>query len=168
MAQETKQANRSVQDIERNAVDEFHLENTTVQTLSWRGISVEKKGWATDARPTPILSDVDGYIETGIMICYLETRLALNRIRHTHRPHGTFWQRQDHSTQRARASKSRYQTRCDGLRECQWLYCLGHGFAEHKLLRRTGRCLDRVTNGPRNTRLRCTLVFAQVSVSEDL
>lgn len=74
MAQETKQANRSVQDIERNAADEFHLENTTVQTLSWRGISVEKKGWATDARPTPILSKVDGYIEAGTTICYRETR----------------------------------------------------------------------------------------------
>ena len=134
MAQETKRANRSVQDIERNAVDDFQLENTTVKSLSWHGISVEKRGWASDARPSPILSEVDGYTEAGTTICYLEMRLALNRIRHTHRTNGTFWQWQDHSTERTRASKSRYQIRCDGQRKCQWLYCLGHGFAEHKLL----------------------------------
>lgn len=72
MAQETKRADRSVQDIERDAVDESHLENTTVQSLSWRGISVKKGGWATDARPTPILSAVDGYTEAGTTIWYLE------------------------------------------------------------------------------------------------
>ena len=72
MAQETKPPDRSVQDVERDALDEFHLENTTVQSLSWRGIGVEKSGWATDARPTPILVEVDGYTEAGIPICYLE------------------------------------------------------------------------------------------------
>ena len=92
MANETKRASRSVQDIERNAIDEFQLENTTVQSLTWRGISVEKRGWATDARPTPILSKVDGCTEAGTTICYLQMRLALNRIRHDHRPYGAFWQ----------------------------------------------------------------------------
>ena len=71
MTSETKRASRSVQDIERNAVDEFQLENTTIQSLAWRGISVEKRGWATDARPTPILSEVDGYTEAGTTIHYL-------------------------------------------------------------------------------------------------
>ena len=72
MAHETSRASRSVQDIERNSIDEFQLENTTVRSLAWRGISVEKGGWTTDARPTPILSEVDGYTEAGTTICYLK------------------------------------------------------------------------------------------------
>ena len=57
-------ATHSVNDIERNAVDDAHLNNTTVQRLAWRGICVQKKGW-TDARPTPIISKIDGHAEAG-------------------------------------------------------------------------------------------------------
>ena len=94
MAQESKRASRSIQDVERNAIDESHLENTTVQSLAWRGINVVKKGWTADAGLAPILSNIDGYTEAGTLTYSMgacERVSALNRIRDTHCPHGTFW-----------------------------------------------------------------------------
>lgn len=135
MTKEMKQATRSVMDIERNAIDEAHLTNTTIRNLTWRCIDVEKRSWKSDVRPTRILSKIDGYAEAGTLSQQLETRFALNWIRDTHRLNGTFWQRQDHATERTSSSKSWYQTGYHGQRKCQRLYCLGNGFPEHKLLR---------------------------------
>ena len=56
----------SVDDIERNAADDAHLNNVTIQSLAWRGIHVRKNTWKTDPRPTPILSSIDGYAEAGM------------------------------------------------------------------------------------------------------
>lgn len=71
MAKEMKRATPSLQDIERGAVDEAHLENTTVRSLAWHGISVERGGWTASTRSTPILSKVDGYAEAGTLSHYL-------------------------------------------------------------------------------------------------
>lgn len=56
---------RSFGDIESNAIDEAHLTNTTIRSLSWQGIEVKKSSWKTDARPTRILSNIAGYAEAG-------------------------------------------------------------------------------------------------------
>ena len=55
----------SVGDIERYAVDEAHLTNTTIGSLAWCSINAERGSWRTDAQPIPILSKIDGYAETG-------------------------------------------------------------------------------------------------------
>lgn len=135
MTKEMEQASRSVRDIERNPVGEAHLTNTTVRSLAWRGIHVENRSWMTDVRPTPFLSIIDGYAEAGTLTQPLGKTFALNWTRDTHRPNGTFWQRQDHATERTRSSESRCKTECRGQRICQRLHHLGYGFAEHKLLR---------------------------------
>ena len=135
VTKEMKQANRSVRDLEKDAIDEAHLANTTIRSLTWRCIDVEKRSWMSDVRPAPILSKIDGYAEAGTLTQQPETRFLLNWIRDTHRLNGTFWQRQDHATERTCSSESRYQTKCHGQRGCQRLYYLGYGFAKHKLLR---------------------------------
>ncbi len=85
-----KQTTHSVRDIERNVIDEAHLTNTTIRSLAWRDITVEERSRMTDARPTPILLNIDGYAEAGTLIQHSETKFALKQIRNTHRPNGTF------------------------------------------------------------------------------
>lgn len=72
-----KYINRSVGDVESNAIDESHLTNTTIRSLSWRGIEVEKRGWS-DARPTPILSNIDGFAEAGTLSWKSEIMFTLS------------------------------------------------------------------------------------------
>lgn len=67
MTREMKHMNRSLGDVESNASNEAHLTNTTIRSLSWRGIEVEKSSWKSDARPTLILSKIDGYAEAGTL-----------------------------------------------------------------------------------------------------
>ena len=74
MAQETKRASGSDQDIENNAINGSHLENTTVRSLAWRGISVEKRGWTADTGLASILSKIDGFAEAGTLIYCLKTK----------------------------------------------------------------------------------------------
>lgn len=85
-----KQATRPVRDIERDAIDEAHLTNITVRSLSWRGIHVEKRSRLTEARPALILSEIDGYVEAGTLLQRPEKMFTLNWTRDAHRPHGTF------------------------------------------------------------------------------
>ena len=67
MTKEIDQTTHSIDDIERNAADELHLNDNTIRSLVWRGITVQKRGWMTDARPIPILSKINGYAEAGTL-----------------------------------------------------------------------------------------------------
>ena len=109
MAKEMKQPARVARDIERDAIDEALLPNTAIRSLAWHGIAVGKRSWMTDARPIPILSKIDGFAEAGTLTHKSENPFALKQFRDTHRPDGTFWQRQNHATECACSSKSRSQ-----------------------------------------------------------
>lgn len=95
-----KHTNRSLGDVESNASNEAYLTNTTIRSLSWRCIEVEKSSWKTHARPTPILSKIDGYAEAGMFSQNWETIFTLNWIRDTYCPNGAFRQRQDYAAER--------------------------------------------------------------------
>ena len=77
MTKKMKQMTYSDRDVERNVIDEAHLNNTTIRSLAWRDINVENRSRMTDARPTPILSNIDGYAEAGTLIQHSETTFAL-------------------------------------------------------------------------------------------
>jgi hypothetical protein len=51
-------------DIEKQGVAEHHLRNTTVQSISWRDITVTVKDRETK-RPKAILSNVSGIVHAG-------------------------------------------------------------------------------------------------------
>src|SRR4051812_11757119 len=51
-------------DIERHAVAEAHLKNTTIRHLAWRGITVTVKDRETKL-PKTILENVEGIVEAG-------------------------------------------------------------------------------------------------------
>ena len=76
-----KEMEHPVRDIEKNVLDEAHLNNTTIRSLAWHGIDVEKRGWS-DARPTPIISKIDGYAEAGILESAFgnETQAELDQV----------------------------------------------------------------------------------------
>ena len=78
MTKEMDQTTYSVDDIERNAADEAHLNNNTIRSLVWRGITVEKRGWITDTRIISILSKIDGYAETNTLTQWLTIISSLN------------------------------------------------------------------------------------------
>lgn len=80
MTTKREQGTRSVRDIERDAIDEAHLTNTTIRNLAWHGINVEKRSWMTDARPTPILSKIDGYAEAGTLAQQSERNLPAELV----------------------------------------------------------------------------------------
>ena len=51
-------------DIERKAIDEAHVQNTTVQSYSWKGVTVTVKDRQTK-QPKAILSGIDGSVKAG-------------------------------------------------------------------------------------------------------
>lgn len=51
-------------DIEQKAVDEAHVQNTTVQSYSWKGVTVTVKDRQTK-QPKAILSGIDGSVKAG-------------------------------------------------------------------------------------------------------
>lgn len=53
-------------DIEKQAVAEAHLKNTTVQNVSWRGVTVTVKDRVTK-QPKTIVENVEGIVEAGML-----------------------------------------------------------------------------------------------------
>lgn len=51
-------------DVEQHALAETHLQNTTVQNISWHGVSVTVKDRETK-QPKVIVDNVEGYVEAG-------------------------------------------------------------------------------------------------------
>lgn len=51
-------------DIEQQAVAEDHLKNTTVQSISWRNVTVTVKDRETK-QPKAIVENVEGIVEAG-------------------------------------------------------------------------------------------------------
>lgn len=51
-------------DIEQKAIDEAHLQNTTVQNFTWQGVTVTVKDRKTKA-PKVILDGIDGSVNAG-------------------------------------------------------------------------------------------------------
>lgn len=51
-------------DVEKQAIAEAHLKNTTVQSVSWRGVTVTVKDRVTK-EPTAIVDNVEGIVEAG-------------------------------------------------------------------------------------------------------
>lgn len=52
-------------DIEKQAVAEAHLKNTTVQNISWKGVNVVVKDRITK-EPKAIVDNVEGIVEAGM------------------------------------------------------------------------------------------------------
>lgn len=52
-------------DIEKRAIDDAHLRNTTVKSFAWRGITVTVKDQKTKL-PKVILDNIDGVVEAGV------------------------------------------------------------------------------------------------------
>jgi hypothetical protein len=52
-------------DIEKQAVAEAHLKNTTVQNISWKGVTVTVKDRVTK-ESRPIVDNVEGIVEAGM------------------------------------------------------------------------------------------------------
>lgn len=51
-------------DIEQKAVDDAHLQNTTVHNFTWQGVKVTVKDRKTNA-PKVILNGIDGSVNAG-------------------------------------------------------------------------------------------------------
>lgn len=51
-------------DVEQHAVAEAHLRNTTIRTISWKGVTVTVKDRETKL-PKTILENVEGVVEAG-------------------------------------------------------------------------------------------------------
>jgi hypothetical protein len=62
-------------DIERKAVGEAHLRNTTVHNFSWKGITVTVKDRDTK-QPKAILDNIDGIVKAGTQEGYLRSRVS--------------------------------------------------------------------------------------------
>lgn len=52
-------------DIEKQAVADAHLKNTTVQNISWKGVTVIVKDRVTK-ESRPIVDNVEGIVEAGM------------------------------------------------------------------------------------------------------
>lgn len=52
-------------DIERDAIDETHLTNNNVYSLTWQTVQVVLKNRHGHAQPKSILSNIDGYAKAG-------------------------------------------------------------------------------------------------------
>ena len=62
----------SAEDVEKNVRVADHLTNTTVQSLSWRNVTVEiERRLASDMPPVPVLSSVDGHVEAGQVLALM-------------------------------------------------------------------------------------------------
>lgn len=51
-------------DVERHAVAEAHLRNTTIRNIAWKGVTVTVKDRETKL-PKTILENVEGIVEAG-------------------------------------------------------------------------------------------------------
>jgi hypothetical protein len=51
-------------DVEQKAVDETHLQNTTVHNFTWQGVTVTVKDRKTK-KPKVILDGIDGTVKAG-------------------------------------------------------------------------------------------------------
>lgn len=54
-------------DVEQQAVAEGHLRNTTIENISWRGVTVTVKDRETKL-PKTILENVEGIVEAGLFL----------------------------------------------------------------------------------------------------
>jgi hypothetical protein len=54
-------------DVERHAVAEAHLKNTTIRHLAWKGVTVTVKDRETKL-PKEILENVEGIVEAGMSL----------------------------------------------------------------------------------------------------
>jgi hypothetical protein len=52
-------------DVERHAVAEAHLKNTTIRHIAWKGVTVTVKDRETKL-PKDILENVEGIVEAGV------------------------------------------------------------------------------------------------------
>jgi hypothetical protein len=60
----TKEARNNDIDIEKHAVAEAHLRNTTVHNITWKGVTVTVKDRETKL-PKTIVDNVEGIVEAG-------------------------------------------------------------------------------------------------------
>lgn len=57
-------------DIEKQAVAEAHLKNTTIHNVSWRGVTVTVKDRVTK-QSRAIVDNVEGIVEAGKLLSHL-------------------------------------------------------------------------------------------------